>query len=242
MNQLFCIVYFIACTTITVFGQTNTNASKTIITMRASNPPIDSNVLVVINGKVAGTIREIKKDIINLVPADVIESINVVKGSAAIDKYGEKGSYGVLEITLKNATIKYTSDIPDTTGTPDSSVEKVYERVEIEASFPGGDAIWRRYLERTLDASIPAKNGAPDGTYTVIVQFIVDKSGNISDVRALTNHGYGMETEVVRVIKKGPKWSPAIQDGRQVKAYRKQPVTFMVISEKKMKKNKNQDL
>lgn len=242
MTRFFYITFFIAFTTITTFGQTNTDASKKSITKTANNPPIDSNVLVVINGEVAGTIREIKKDINNLVPADVIDNINVVKGDAANEKYGEKGSYGVLEITLKNAIIKYKSDIPDTTGNPDSSVEKVYERVEIEASFPGGDAIWRRYLERTLDASIPAKNSAPDGTYTVVVQFIVDKSGNISDVRALTNHGYGMEAEVVRVIKKGPKWSPAIQDGRQVKAYRKQPVTFMVISEKKMKKNKNQDL
>lgn len=129
----------------------------------------------------------------------------------------------------------------DTSGTPENSAEKVFERVEIEASFPGGDAIWRRYLERNLDGSTPTKNGAPEGTYTVVVQFIVDKEGNISDVKALTNHGYGMEAEVVRVIKKGPKWSPAIQDGRLVKAYRKQPVTFMVISEKKKKKNKKQD-
>ncbi|HRF18123.1 MAG TPA: hypothetical protein PK977_08135, partial [Chitinophagaceae bacterium] len=69
--------------------------------------------------------------------------------------------------------------------------------VEIEARFPGGDAIWRRYLERNLDGSTPTKNGAPEGTYTVVVQFIVDKEGNISDVKALTNHGYGMEAEVV---------------------------------------------
>lgn len=130
---------------------------------------------------------------------------------------------------------------PDTSVTPDNSAEKIFERVEIEASFPGGDALWRRYLERTLDGSTPTKNGAPEGAYTVVVQFIVDKEGNISDVRPLTNHGYGMEAEVVRVIKKGPKWSPAIQDGRLVKAYRKQPVTFMVISEKKTKKNKKQD-
>jgi len=241
MKHFFSLTFFFACAYVATFGQMETDTSKTRITLRATNPPTDSNVLVVINGKIAGTIREIKKDINNLLPADIIESVNVVKGSAANEKYGEKGSYGVLEITLKNATTKYTSDIPDTTGTPDISVEKLYEKVEIEASFPGGDAIWRRYLERTLDASTPAKNGAPDGTYTVIVQFIVDKAGNISDVRALTSHGYGMEAEVIRVIKKGPKWSPAFQDGRHVRAYRKQPVTFMVISEKKIKKNKNQD-
>jgi protein TonB len=60
---------------------------------------------------------------------------------------------------------------------------------------------------------------------------VVDKEGNISDLRALTNHGYGMEQEAVRVIQKGPKWTPAQQNGRHVKAYRKQPITFQVTGE-----------
>ena len=105
---------------------------------------------------------------------------------------------------------------------------KVFDRVEISPSFPGGDAKWRYYLERNLDASIPKKNKAPDGAYTVVVQFIVDKEGYISEVRSLTNHGYGMEQEAEKVIKKGPKWIPAYQGSRNVNAYRKQPITFVV--------------
>jgi protein TonB len=108
---------------------------------------------------------------------------------------------------------------------------KIFDKVEVEAKFPGGDAKWRQFLERNLNPNAPVDNGAPDGTYTTVVQFIVDKEGNISDVKALTSHGYGMEDEAVRVIKKGPKWEPAIQNGRQVKAYRKQPITFQVQSE-----------
>jgi protein TonB len=108
---------------------------------------------------------------------------------------------------------------------------KIFDKVEIEASFPGGDSKWRQYLERNANGQVATDNGAPEGTYTTVVQFVVDKEGNISDVRALTNHGYGMEEEAIRVIKKGPKWSPAIQNGRQVKAYRKQPITFRVESE-----------
>ena len=73
-----------------------------------------------------------------------------------------------------------------------------------------------------------SENGAPAGTYTVVVQFVVDKEGNMSDVKALTSHGYGMEDEAVRVIKKGPQWKPAIQNGRNVKAYRRQPITFQI--------------
>jgi protein TonB len=108
---------------------------------------------------------------------------------------------------------------------------KIFDKVEIEAKFPGGDAKWRQYLERTLNANVPVDNGAPEGTYTTVIQFVVDKEGNISDVRAMTNHGFGMEEEAMRVIKKGPAWTPAVQNGRQVKAYRKQPITFQVTGE-----------
>lgn len=108
---------------------------------------------------------------------------------------------------------------------------KIFEKVEIEAAFPGGDSKWKQYLERNLNAQVAQDNGAPEGTYTVQVQFVVDKEGNISDVRALTTHGYGMEDEAMRVIKKGPKWTPAQQNGRQVKAYRKQPITFVIQGE-----------
>ena len=108
---------------------------------------------------------------------------------------------------------------------------QVFTKVEVEASFKGGEKEWKRFLERNLEANVPVDNGAPEGTYTVIVQFIVDKEGKISDVRALTSHGHGMEEEAVRVIKKGPDWIPAIQNGRNVKAYRKQPITFVVAAE-----------
>jgi periplasmic protein TonB len=107
----------------------------------------------------------------------------------------------------------------------------IFEKVEIEASFTGGEGAWKKFLERNLNPNAPVDNGAPEGTYTVYVQFVVSKDGSISDVRALTNHGYGMEAEAMRVIKKGPKWIPAVQNGRQVNAYRKQPITFQVTSE-----------
>ena len=108
---------------------------------------------------------------------------------------------------------------------------KIWEKVEVEASFPGGEAKWHQYLERNCNAQVAADNGAPEGTYTTIVQFVVDKEGNISDVHPLTNFGFGMEQEAIRVIKKGPNWKPANQNGLLVKAYRKQPITFLVQGE-----------
>src|SRR5262245_8496534 len=87
---------------------------------------------------------------------------------------------------------------------------KIFERVDAEARFPGDEAGWRKYLETSLDPTAPVENGAPIGIYTVVVQFVVDKSGILSDVKALTNFGYGMEQQVIRIIQKGPQWIPAM--------------------------------
>jgi hypothetical protein len=120
--------------------------------------------------------------------------------------------------------------------------DKVFEKVEIEDSFPGGEPAWRKFLEKNLNAAIPLNNGAPSGTYTVVIQFVVSKDGSLSDIKALTNHGYGMEKEVIRILKFSPKWEPAIAGGVPIKAYRKQPVTFqLVIDGEKPKKKKKKD-
>jgi len=107
----------------------------------------------------------------------------------------------------------------------------LFEKVDVEATFSGGERAWRRYLEQNLNANVPAENGAPVGIYTVIVQFIVDKTGTVSDIKALTNFGYGMEQEVIRIMKKSPMWTPASQNDKTVKAYRKQPVIFVLEDE-----------
>jgi len=104
----------------------------------------------------------------------------------------------------------------------------VFNKVEIEAEYPGGSAAWAKYLRNNLDANTPVDNGASEGTYTVVVRFIVSKDGSISDVVAETKHGYGMEAEAMKIIKKGPRWTPAQQNGRMVNAYRRQPITFVV--------------
>ena len=83
-------------------------------------------------------------------------------------------------------------------------------------------------MEKNLNVATPIDHGAPEGVYKVVVRFIVNKDGSISDVQAETNHGYGMDSAAVALIKKGPKWEPAIQNGNIVTAYRKQPITFVV--------------
>lgn len=105
----------------------------------------------------------------------------------------------------------------------------IFTKVEVEAQFPGGLKEWSTYLQKNLNANVPVDNKARKGKYTVVVRFIVAKDGSISEVLAETNHGFGMEKEVMRVIKKGPNWKPAMQNGNVVKAYRRQPVIFLVL-------------
>lgn len=106
--------------------------------------------------------------------------------------------------------------------------DKVFTVVQIAAEFPGGLPAWTKYLERNLNSDIPVDNGAPPGKYTVIVSFIVSKTGDISDVSAENDPGYGTKGEAIRVIQKGPKWKPAVQNGRNVIYRHKQSITFVV--------------
>jgi antitoxin component YwqK of YwqJK toxin-antitoxin module len=109
-------------------------------------------------------------------------------------------------------------------------IDSVFTREDIEASYPGGDAAWKLYLQRNLNGNLPTNNGAPAGFHTVIIKFVVGKDGLLRDIVAETSRGYGMEQEVIRLIKESGRWNPAIQYGRYVNAYRRQPITFMVES------------
>lgn len=103
-----------------------------------------------------------------------------------------------------------------------------FTAAEQAASFPGGAASWARYLERNLNNNIPVDNNAPEGTYKIIVSFWVDTLGGISEVAALNSPGFGIEAEAKRVIAKGPKWVPALQNGKKVVHRQQQSITFLV--------------
>jgi protein TonB len=108
---------------------------------------------------------------------------------------------------------------------PKNVEPEIYHDVQIPAKYDGN---WEKFLTRNLSAEKPVENGAPAGAYKVIIQFVVDTVGNVSDIRALTDHGYGMEDEAMRVLKKAKGWKPGIQNGHEVKSYHKQPITFVV--------------
>jgi hypothetical protein len=169
------------------------------------------------------------------------EALRVVKKTSGKWNPGVQNGRQVRSITKQPVTfvvdaMMEAGIVPDVVDMPASipsakqeeSPDKIYERVEIEASFKGGELGWNKFLETNLNKSVAKKNKAPKGTYTVWVLFVVDKEGTVSDIKAISAHGFGMETEGARLIKASGKWVPAVQNGRPVKAYRKQPITFVV--------------
>jgi protein TonB len=99
----------------------------------------------------------------------------------------------------------------------------VYETVEIESSYPGGLESWKRFLIKNFRVTDEVSG-------TVIVKFIVDKEGNVSDVEAISGPDE-LKAEAVRVIKKSGKWTPAIQNGRKVNSYKRQPIVVRLENE-----------
>ncbi len=104
----------------------------------------------------------------------------------------------------------------------------VFSKIQADAQFDGGKNAWNKFLKSNLKAGVPFANNAPAGRYVVIVRFLVNTDGTLSDFAAETKHGYGMEKEVLRVLKLSPPWKPAMQNDRPVKALKRVPVVFML--------------
>lgn len=95
-------------------------------------------------------------------------------------------------------------------------------------SFPGGEKAWVKFLKKELNTKIPVENGAQKGRYAVVIEFVVKEDGTPADFIALTNHGYGMEEEAMRVLGTVKKWKPAIMNGKPVESVFKKEIVFVV--------------
>ncbi len=100
--------------------------------------------------------------------------------------------------------------------------------VEIEAMYPGGTPAWQRFLNKNLSNNYPQE--AIDNVIqgTVVIQFIVDTVGYVSNVEAISGPDE-LKDAAVRVIQKSGKWDPAIQNHRKVKSYKRQPIVFKLL-------------
>lgn len=104
----------------------------------------------------------------------------------------------------------------------------IFTQAEVNPQFTGGQEAWIKFLRTNLKANVPVDNGAKAGTYKVVLRFMVNSDGSLSDITCESDPGFGICAEALRFIKTTPKWQPAVQNGKKVNAYMKQPITFVV--------------
>lgn len=91
---------------------------------------------------------------------------------------------------------------------------------------------WQTHLDKYLELDSLSLDTIPGGRYSMEALFTIDKEGCITNIKILNDPGYGLGDRVIRVISGyNVSWIPAERNGRRVKAYRKQAVTFIVEKE-----------
>ena len=101
---------------------------------------------------------------------------------------------------------------------------KNYTVAAAPPSFRGGNQAFGRYLANTVTYPLPERQNSVQGR--VIVSFIVEKNGTLSEIKVIQSVSRNMDAEAIRAIRKSPKWIPGIQFGRQVRERRLVPINF----------------
>ncbi len=102
--------------------------------------------------------------------------------------------------------------------------DEVFTVVETDPVFPGGQEGLAKYIQENIQYPIEAKEKSITGN--VLVTFIVEKNGSVSNVKVLRDIGGGCGDEVVRIVKAMPRWKPGKQRGKPVRVQFNLPVNF----------------
>ncbi|HLK30288.1 MAG TPA: TonB family protein [Puia sp.] len=153
----------------------------------------------------------------NKINPNDISSMNVLKEKKIAVVHFKSGDSAMVNLKdfKKNST-----------GSED--FDKVFTKVEVEAKYPGDQAAWIDYLTKNLKYPEEAVNKNIQGT--VVVQFIVGLDGTLSEITASKKASPSLDKAAIDAIKGSGKWVPATQNGKQVKAYKKQPIVFKLDS------------
>ena len=138
------------------------------------------------------------------------------------------------ELTGKNPGIETIEGSPngtdlivEITESPETNnevTETIYTWAEEMPKFPGGDSELMKFFSQNLSYPEIAKRAGVEGK--VILSFIVDKNGNIVDVKVAKSIGAGCDEEAMRVLKIMPSWIPGKQNGNPVLTRINIPVVF----------------
>ena len=107
---------------------------------------------------------------------------------------------------------------------PKEVKEEVFRSVEQMPQFPGGEAALMKYLQSHLNYPPMAAENNVQGR--VVVQFVVDKTGKVGEVKVVRSVDKDLDKEAVRVCKSLPKFTPGRQNGQAVSVWYTLPVTF----------------
>lgn len=139
--------------------------------------------LVVVDGEI------VPYEQLNDIDPNTIENITVLKDEKAVKKYGERAKNGVIEIKIKKSSAK-----KETT----DGLERAFEVVENMPSYPGGMSELMKFLRQNVKyPEIAMKTGIEA---RVIVTFVVEKDGSISNITALKNLPKGSGKSVEDVV------------------------------------------
>ncbi len=138
------------------------------------------------------------------------------------------GSSFISDITTPGAAdVGLVPPVVSGNGNDAAAVEEKEKPVVYSYSapqFPGGKEAWLRFLSRQLRAP---GDMAPGEKRSVLIRFLVNASGSITGFEVLQSGGSAFDNEVIRVLKNGPKWKPALENGHPVSRTFTQPLTFV---------------
>ena len=145
---------------------------------------------------------------------DEIEKSTKAIGPLTVDGNDELGGE-VLRIKEEIAPPEPPKHVED---------NKIFEVVEQNPTFPGGTAALMSWLSQNIKYPVIAAENGVKGR--VIVQFVVEKDGSITDVVVVKSVDPSLDKEATRVIKNMPHWIPGRQNGSPVRVRFTVPVTF----------------
>ena len=127
-----------------------------------------------------------------------------------------------LDVEITEETI--VEDIVFEAPVEEEVADEIFTIVEEQPAPKGGMAAFYEYVGKKLKYPAQARRMGIEGR--VFVEFVVDKNGAITDVKAIKGIGAGCDEEAVRVIQEAPAWNPGKQRGRPVKVRMILPITF----------------
>ena len=129
-------------------------------------------------------------------------------------------------LTMCLATANAQNGMGQVTPPPTVDSNNVYFTVEKMPEFPGGQVELMKYLASNIKYPKDAANAGKQGR--VIVRFVVNEDGSISDETLIRGVFPSLDEEALRVIKSMPKWHPGEQDGKKVRVYYTIPISFIL--------------